>query len=113
MINVVNHYKHKPTDDDVVIMRPSILGNPYSHKEHTSAQFKVASREEAVERYSKYLPELCKSNAEVRRLICELARKHAAGAVVNLVCCCSPAKCHGEVIKVMIEHVAKQLKERI
>jgi hypothetical protein len=86
-----------------------VLGNPFSHKDKTRAQFVVGSREEAVEAYRKYLPELCKTNQQVRKLICELARKHYNGQTINLVCCCVPAKCHGEVIKAMIEYVASQM----
>jgi len=72
---------------DVYIGRPSKWGNPYSHKEGTGAEFKVNSREEAVDKYRDYLY----SNKELLSSLPELRGK-------ILGCWCSPKPCHGDVL---------------
>ena len=57
----VVHIKKEPYD--VYIGRPSIWGNPYSHKEDTLAEFKVRDRKESIEKFEKYLT----SNKEAQR----------------------------------------------
>jgi hypothetical protein len=42
---------------DVSIMRPSIWGNPFSHKAGTLAKYRVKDRAEAVARHKEYLAE--------------------------------------------------------
>jgi len=73
---------------DVYIGRPSKWGNPFTHKEGTTAKIIVASRERAVSRYRDYLrkhPELV-----------EAAKKELRGKVLG--CWCSPLACHGDVL---------------
>ena len=41
----------KKSDYDIYIGRPSKWGNPFSHREETSAEFKVGSRAEAIQKY--------------------------------------------------------------
>lgn len=81
----VVHCKKAPYD--VYIGRPSKWGNPYSHKEGTSAKFKVATREEAVEKYESYLL----GNRELLDALPELWGK-------VLGCWCSPLECHGDIL---------------
>ncbi len=45
----------KKSNYDVYIGRPSIWGNPFSHKEGTLAKYKVDSVKEAIIEYEKYL----------------------------------------------------------
>ena len=74
---------------DVYIGRPSIWGNPYSHRENgTKAKYKVASREEAISRYEQWL----RSKPD----LVALARKELKGKVLG--CWCVPDKCHGHVL---------------
>jgi len=88
---------------DVYIGRPSEWGNPYSHKDGTIAQFKVATREEAIEKYEEYL----RSNSHLMGKI-ECLRGKILG------CWCAgkepltqndtPFKCHGQIIlKILAE----------
>lgn len=81
----VVHYKKEPCD--VYIGRPTIWGNPFSHKEGTLAKFKVATRDEAVEKYREYLL----SSPELMARLPELKGK-------VLGCWCHPQKCHGDVL---------------
>jgi len=81
----VVHCKKEPFD--VYIGRPSPWGNPYSHKNGTKAQFKVATIEEAIEKYREYLL----SNPELMDKLSELRGK-------TLGCWCKPGPCHGDVL---------------
>ena len=75
-------------DYDVFIARPSIWGNPYSNLANTRAQFRVATREQAVEKYRAWIqtqPQL-------------LARLHELRGK-RLGCFCAEGKpCHGHVL---------------
>ena len=82
----VVHFKKKPYD--VYLVRPGPWGNPYSHKDDTLAEFKVNTREEAIEKYKQYFH----SNPELMdRAKIELKGK-------TLGCWCKPKSCHGDVI---------------
>ena len=100
VLNVKNKRTHKPEAGkvDVYCGRGSVLGNPFTHKEGTTAKFIVESRDEAVEAYRSYFKEQMQSNpeflAEMRRIY-RIARK----SEVNLVCYCAPLNCHCNVIR--------------
>ena len=72
---------------DVLIGRPSIWGNPYSHLDGTLAIYRVATREEAVNRYREHLI----NSPDLLRRLPELQGK-------TLGCWCLPKLCHGLVI---------------
>lgn len=73
---------------DVKICRPTMWGNPFSHLEGTLAEYKVATREEAVAAYRTWImaqPDmLARARAELR------------GKVLG--CWCKPQLCHGDVL---------------
>ncbi len=82
-----NHHKNAPPSA-IYIGRPSKWGNPFSHLPNTSANFKVSSRDEAIEKYREWLfkqPQLI-----------EQAQRELKGK--SLVCWCYPQKCHGDVL---------------
>ncbi len=83
-----NKYHRTAPPDAVYIGRPSKWGNPYSHMDGTLAEFKVATREEAVAKYEAWLLQ----NAELM----SAARVELAGK--DLVCYCAPKSCHGNVL---------------
>lgn len=70
-----------------MIGRPSIWGNPYSHKEGTLAIYKTNSREESINKYREYLL----NNEELMNKLPELEGK-------VLGCWCKPKPCHGDII---------------
>lgn len=82
----VVHCKKAPYD--VYIGRPSIWGNPFSHKPGTKAEHVVANRREAIKAYEAWLMEqpelLARARAELR------------GKVLG--CWCKPQSCHGDVL---------------
>jgi hypothetical protein len=78
---------------DVYIGRPSPWGNPFSHMPDTLAEFRVASRAEAVARFREWFtaqPDLV-----------ERAQRELRGKVLG--CWCKPASCHGDVIAEIID----------
>ena len=96
MLTRVVHLKKEPYD--VYIGRPSKWGNPYSHKEGTLAEFKVANRAEALEKYEKYLLE----NETLFNSLIELQGK-------TLGCWCKPNKCHGDILTKWSNSIENQL----
>ncbi len=80
--------------------RPSPLGNPFSHLRNTLAQYRVATREEAVRSYAGWLRERIAARdervcGELDRLA-RVAREHGG---LTLVCWCAPRSCHAAVIR--------------
>lgn len=96
MLTRIVHLKKEPYD--VYIGRPSKWGNPYSHKEGTLAEFKVANRAEALEKYEKYLLE----NETLYNSLIELKGK-------TLGCWCKPNKCHGDILAKWSNSIENQL----
>ena len=88
---MVVHCKIEPFD--VYIGRPSVWGNPFSHKSGTLAKYRVGTVEEAIDRYREWLlaqPELV-----------NLAKRQLKGKVLG--CWCKTKKnphspCHGDVL---------------
>jgi hypothetical protein len=82
----VVHCKKEPYD--VYVGRPSKFGNPFSHKDGTLAQFKVATREEAIKKFEEWFmtqPELIVA-----------AKKELKNKVLS--CWCHPLACHADVL---------------
>lgn len=74
---------------DIYIGRPSEWGNPYSHKLGTLAKFRVATREEALEKYEEWL--------EAQPWLVEKIQFELRGKVLG--CWCAPdRKCHGDIL---------------
>jgi len=110
MIQVVNKYKHTPTDHDIYIGRGSVFGNPYSHLDSKYGVIKTETREDAVRLYKLYFdavmndPDGFDSENERNKAI-ELQTaayellEEARNSDINLVCFCKPKPCHGDIIK--------------
>ncbi|OMD66894.1 DUF4326 domain-containing protein [Paenibacillus odorifer] len=82
---VVNKYHKLPYD--VYIGRGSKWGNPFSHMDNTKAQFKVSTREEAIDKYREWImtqPQLLNSLNELKGK--------------TLCCYCKPKSCHGDIL---------------
>ncbi|MED1461596.1 DUF4326 domain-containing protein [Bacillus safensis] len=63
------------------------MGKPFSHLSNTEADFKVDTREEAIEMYRRWLitqPRLVKSLRDLKGK--------------TLGCFCSPKQCHGDIL---------------
>lgn len=112
MIRVVNKKTHKPTSDDFYIGRGSVMGNPYHSKEsnHPQALYKVDTVEEAIEEYSKYLNYNYFNDVLFREVVLSLVDRELEDKDTNLVCYCSPNKCHGDVIKKFVDDIVNQIR---
>jgi hypothetical protein len=84
------HNKHHQTapPDAVYIGRPSVWGNPYSHRSDTLAEFRVKTTDEALTEYQYMMMRTPKLVTKARR---ELKGK-------DLVCFCKPGPCHGDIL---------------
>lgn len=66
-------------------------GNPFSHLRRTLAEFRVASREEAIEAHRRWLwRQVCAGEVSLEEL--------AALAGKVLGCWCAPKACHAETL---------------
>lgn len=83
---------------DIFIGRPSKWGNPFSHNENTSAEFKVANREEAIEKHKEWI----KSQPELMDSLHELKGK-------TLGCYCKPKKCHGDTLVLLVNAMEEDI----
>jgi hypothetical protein len=81
MPKVLNKRKDSYTKDDVYIGRPSKWGNPFLIG-------RDGTREEVVKKYEEYI--------RSKPALMLQAKKELAGK--NLVCFCSPLKCHGDIL---------------
>lgn len=81
-------------------------GNPFSHKDGTTAHFKVASREEAIDAYRHWLWAQIEAGAISLEDL-------AALAGMRLGCWCAPYhRCHGEVLAAASEWAAYEQGQR-
>ena len=113
MPRVVNKSRHpNPSPKDIYVGRSSDgsskLGNPFSHKHGTLAQFQVGSRDEAIKAYEAWLEE------QVRN--CNMEIVDAILAIPNnatLVCWCVPRACHALVINRYVAQFRGAIRRRI
>ena len=97
---VVNKYKE---EYDVYIGRGSRWGNPFSHKDGTKAEHKVATRDEAIEAYRRFLWKQIRSGDVTIEDLLELDGK-------RLGCFCKPQACHGDVIAKAVEWANSEIE---
>lgn len=74
------------------IGRPSIFGNPFSHKKGTLAKYKVETVEEAVKCYEYY----ARRNSQVLKAIAALPEEAKLGCWCKIK---GNEPCHGDAIK--------------
>lgn len=104
-IQVVNKHTHTPTPYDIYIGRGSALGNPYPLPKY--------SRDESIKMYDTELS-LCLATKDntlnlnyqgvIQLLNLIWWYNHMEGQC-NLVCYCAPLKCHGDIIKKIVEAI--------
>jgi len=114
-IEVININKHTPNDGVYFYIgrnrENNILGNPYSTKTGTLAQYTVSDRETAIAKYQEYFLENYENNPTFREKIDEIYDMYIRGENICLGCFCAPKSCHGDIIKKHIE--MKYLKQFI
>lgn len=82
-------------DYDIYIGRPSKWGNPFSHIHvGTLAQYRVATRQDAIEAYAQWI----RTQPHLLAALPELKNK-------RLGCWCAPKPCHGYVLVNLVEEL--------
>lgn len=119
-VAVVNRHTYSgPKDNTYVYLgRGTPLGNQWSNVNGTSANYKVATREEAVARFDRWLSEQIQNGEGTAfTFIQQLKERVANGEQIKLACSCTPKLCHVDVVKATIEllihndrHPEQQLK---
>lgn len=93
----VVHFKKEPFD--VYIGRPSVWGNPFSHKELTIARFRVDSRKDAISSFEEWVRNSDDADAQFIRKNAHLLLGKTLG------CWCKPQACHGDVLVDLAENL--------
>ena len=111
-VTVVNKHHKKFTGNTkhCNIMRGSIFGNPYVMEDKSYAE-----RLRVIGSYTEHLKgEWGKgSKNPLRREIVSLARRLNNGERLELVCCCKPSVCHGDVLSKWVYKVAEKLRVQL
>lgn len=100
MIRVVNRSNYGGVA--YYVGRPGPLANPYTHVPNRYAKWKVATRNEAVEKYRDWLLEMLTMENETFQAFRELVETYRAFGGLVLSCWCAPLNCHANVIRDMI-----------
>ena len=114
-VEVVNRHHYSGAQDNSYsyIGRGTPLGNNWSHVSHTTAQFRVATREQAVDQYRHWLwQEIQRGTGPAFTTLSKLTERAIKGEKVVLSCSCKPDLCHGDVVKGAIEHLAQRYREQ-
>lgn len=104
-IQVVNMKTHIKTPYDIYIGRGSALGNPYRLSDY--------SREESIKMYDTELSLCLATKADtlnmqfqvIKALLNAIWWMERWEGTCNLVCYCAPLKCHGDIIKKIVEAI--------
>lgn len=122
MIEVVNKTTFSPDTEflevpvkEYYIGRGSFLGNPYTSKnlEDTKALFQCDSKEESLSKYKEYLLEKISSeDKDICKMLDDIETASAEGNAY-LICYCKPKKCHGDIVKEIIDNRSKKGKSSV
>lgn len=88
MPRVYNKYHKDAPKDAVYVGRPSKWSNPFSHLPSKLAEYKVATREEAIKKYIMWI--------ETRGILQRQIKLELKGK--DLVCFCAPKPCHADIL---------------
>lgn len=110
-IQVVHCKKEK---DHYYIGRPSVLGNPFTHKTGTTAEIVMETREEAIAAYEKYaMTKIEQGDKDFLSEFRKLKNEFLTKGYLNLGCHCSPLGCHGDIVKKILVTSLIQMQRRI
>jgi hypothetical protein len=77
----------------------------------TTALYKVATREEAIEKYEPWFHRERLNNPEAHQLLHFMIGKAFVGEDINLVCYCAPKDCHCRHIKEYVEEMQRHYQQ--
>jgi len=83
----------------ILIGRPSVFGNPFSHLSYSRAEVVVADRYTAIMRYASWVvtgkdQQLKRPPTSIHAAIC----RGALDKPLPLMCFCAPFACHGDIL---------------
>ena len=97
---VVNRKTYQGKDAHYV-GRPTVLGNPFSAKQH-------GGRDHAIAKYKDWLNlQWSTNNIPVREEMKRLALQLKQDKTITLMCWCAPKACHATVIGVALNNIIK------
>lgn len=115
-VNVVNKHTFMggTSISTISVGRGTIFGNPYTHQpvENTKAEFQCLTREESINKYKIYFMDRLATDDNFRREVVKLSKLLIHEGEINLMCYCSPKKCHGDYVAKAIKNFAEQLMKR-
>lgn len=87
------------------IGRPSPLGNPFTTKKVSIADFLVKTHDECIDLYEQWLNlQLDNFNLKVYEELNRLIQIHDQTGELYLSCFCKPKRCHGDIIRDIIKN---------
>ena len=84
---------------------PRSLGIPSPISREPLADFKVDTRDEAIDLYREWLIDHIQADTPQRRELYRLVEIYERTGSLTLICCCAPKRCHGQVIAEVIENI--------
>lgn len=117
-VKVVNRNGHNQGGRSVYIGRsklpngkPSLFGNPFSHKPSKFDVIMVPTVVDAVNAYRDYAYKRLQEDPEFFNALSFLAQESASGKTIYLACFCKTkdnpdAPCHGDVLKDIIDFMS-------
>jgi hypothetical protein len=110
-VRVANIWKHHRSDTETrVYIGRACRGYPRSPLANPFRKSEVGSKDAAITAYREWLRgQLSDSKSEAAQEVIRLGRLVAEGAEITMLCWCSPASCHGDVVKEAVERMAERL----
>ncbi len=94
------------------IGRPSPLGNPFSTKKDSIADFIVKTHDECIDLYEQWLNiQIDEFNFKVYEELNRLIDIHESTGELYLSCWCKPKRCHGDIIRKVLNDRHEQIKK--
>lgn len=100
LVRIYNKKRDRIPPNAQYVGRPSILGNPYSHRPHSLAEHRVGTAEEAVAKYEEYATARAKSDPEFRSALKAVYMK-------DLICWCD-GPCHAVSVALLAKQVVEE-----
>lgn len=93
---------HRKEDYDILICRPSKWGNPFSSKQNSTAEYKVSTRGESIERYREWI-----LRGEGKYLLEDL---HELEGKILGCWCDNNQPCHGDILIELVNQLKTGIK---
>jgi uncharacterized Ntn-hydrolase superfamily protein len=97
---IILNKKHQTGGEYIGRGGNSPLGNPFSTKKDSLAEFIVKNHDECIDLYEQWLNlQIDNRNIEVINELKRLIKIYNQSGELYLSCWCKPARCHGDIIR--------------